>query len=241
MPLVSHCRDRNGVAAMNKRVIDVLSKTFLFLEELHAKQPSDAQVYRIARLSAGVKFRDIEARDFLVTHFRGQRPRLDLAENGKSKSGTLEEFGQETGKKREDATRRRRTNTITVPTVHDVASQQPLFAAETAKKEKAKKPRAEPRPGHLILDAVGRLVGPRLVAQTITLWRQCNATIAHDMAAAGITPEMAARDWQRAHAAGDTCITLKSLRYWMQEAKNSSAEEPKYIRPTEAMLYAVAN
>jgi len=122
-----------------------------------------------------------------------------------------------------------------------VAKQEPLFAVETAKKAKAKKPKKPPLPGHLILDAVGRLVGPCLVAQTITLWRDCNATIAHDMAAAGITPEMAARDWQRAHAAGNTCITLKSLRYWMQEAKNSRIEEPKYIRPTEAMLYAVAN
>ena len=103
-----------------------------------------------------------------------------------------------------------------VPSVREVAKQQPLFAAETAKKEKTKKPRGEPRPGHLILDAVGRLVGPCLVAQTITLWRKCNATVAHDMAAAGITPEMAARDWQRARDAGRTCVTLFALRSWMQ-------------------------
>ena len=125
---------------MNDRVKDVLSKTFLFLEKLRAKQPSDAQVYRVARLSAEVKFRDIEARDFLVKHFRGQRPALDLAENGKSKSGTREEIGQETGKKREDATRRRRTttNTITAPQMDfdaleaDVAIYVAIAAAENA-------------------------------------------------------------------------------------------------------------
>ena len=253
--MVSPRRDRNGVTAMNE--LAVVRAAIYLCRSLH-KHPSRRLIDNLIRTVHGRSIRGTHI-DALIAQV------VSESENGTVPNTTGRPYASYGTQRDTTGRTRENKNKIieTVPTLLSVATErdaeaipvQILATKKRSAKEKtelalpgmsdagkqAKVSTRKPQPGHFILDAVARLVEPCLVAQTITLWRKCNATIAHDMAAAGITPEIAARDWQRAHAAGDTCITLKSLRYWMQEAKNSSAEEPKYIRPTEAMLYAVAN
>ena len=76
---------------------------------------------------------------------------------------------------------------------------------------KAARRRAEtaaPKPGHLILDAVAALVAPHLDHITLAEWRRRSAHAAHDMAAAGTTPEQAAAGWQADFARTGRALTV---------------------------------
>jgi hypothetical protein len=89
----------------------------------------------------------------------------------------------------------------------------------------------KPRPGHLILDAVGELVKPHLHSMTLRQWRTVNATVAHDLAEAGETPRSVAAFWEsELRRTGTSCVVLR----YLQERMTTSTSRGSSPTPSAA-------
>ena len=203
--------------------------------------PTVNMVMRIARDEGGFKFTNVEAKA-LLSKFSDRRRQSGI--------GPFEHEKQSAA----DPSDRLRGGVVLVPSpstvptllsvatereakaVPMVAKQEPLFAVETAMKEKTARAHGNPKPEHLLLDAIGPLVKPFLNLISMPQWRKENARIARDLVACGVTPPQAARYWNLAfeNDQEDKVITLKGLRWYIDLVQKEEASAPKLVRMSSA-------
>jgi len=234
--MVSPRRDRNGVTAMNE--LAVVRAAIYLCRSLH-KHPSRRLIDNLIRTVHGRSIRGTHI-DALIAQV------VSESESGTVPNTTGQPYAS-CGTQR-DTTGRTRENKNkiidTVPTLLSVATereakavpvvakQEPLFAVETAKKEKPARVHANPKPEHLLLDAIGPLVKPFLNLISMPQWRMENARIARDLVASGLTPQQATRYWNLAFENDyeDKVITLRGLRWYIGLVQKEEASAPKLVR-----------
>ena len=240
MPLVSPRCDGESVTAMNE--LAVVRAAIYLCRSLH-KHPSRRLIDNLIRTVHGRSIRGTHI-DALIAQV------VSESESGTVPNTTGPSYAS-CGTQR-DTTGRTRENKNkiieTVPTllsvatereakaVPAVAKQEPLFAVGTSMKEKTARAHGNPKPEHLLLDAIGPLVKPFLNLISMTQWRKENAHIARDLVACGVTPPQAARYWNLAfeNDQEDKVITLRGLRWYIGMVQKEEASAPKLVRMSSA-------